>query len=84
MSKPITVFLPYNHNDFTLQTIDAFNASGLADRIFLMSNTPTGVDKPNTQDLITDAPLSSQTFRKIGEVARTEYIALLTKDRYAD
>lgn len=84
MSKPITVFLPYNNNDFTLQTIDAFNASGLVSGIFLMSNAPTGVDKPNTQDLITDAPLSSQTFRKIAEVAQTEYLALLTKDTLID
>jgi hypothetical protein len=80
MAKRITVFLPYTGNDFTLQTIDAFNASDLVGDIYLLTGEASGIDKPNTRDLQVGQPLGSDTFRKIAEAANTEFTAILTKD----
>ncbi|MCC5924992.1 MAG: glycosyltransferase family 2 protein [Bacteroidetes bacterium] len=84
MSKKITVFLPYHNNDFTLQTIDAFLATGQVEAVYLMSNEPSNVNKPQTNDLVVSTPLGTETFQKIAEITKTEYTAFLTKDTLID
>ncbi|MCH8494315.1 MAG: glycosyltransferase [Balneolales bacterium] len=84
MSKKITVFLPYHQNDFTSQTIDAFQASSLVDHVYLMTNAPSGINKPNTADLTVANPLGSETFQKIAKASKTEYTAILIKDTLID
>lgn len=84
MSKKITVFLPYHNNDFTLQTIDAFLATGQVEAVYLMSNEPSNVNKPQTNDLVVNTPLGTETFQKIAEITKTEYTAFLTKDTLID
>ena len=84
MSKKITVFLPYHQNDFTSQTIDAFQASSLVDHVYLLTNAPSGINKPNTADLTVSNPLGSETFQKIAKASKTEYTAILIKDTLID
>lgn len=84
MSKKITVFLPYHQNDFTSQTIDAFQASSLVDQVYLLTNAPSGINKPNTADLTVANPLGSETFQKIAKASKSEYTAILIKDTLID
>jgi len=84
MSKKITVFLPYNKNDFTLQTVDTFLATGQVESIYLMANEPSGVSKAQTSNLVVSTPLGSDTFKKIAAASSTEYTAILTKDTLID
>lgn len=84
MSKKFTVFLPYHKNDFTLETIDTFLATGQVSQVYLMSNEPSGVNKPGTSDLPVSTPLGSQTFKQIAETSQTEYTLILTKDTLID
>lgn len=84
MSKKMTVFLPYHQNDFTSQTIDAFQASSLVDQVYLLTNAPSGINKPNTADLTVANPLGSETFQKIAKASKSEYTAILIKDTLID
>ncbi len=84
MSAIITVILPYNQNEFTLQTIDAFAESDLVNKIHLLTNAPGEVNRSRAHDLVVDNPLSSDTFRKIVSVADTEFTAILTRDTRID
>jgi hypothetical protein len=84
MSKTITVFLPWQQNEFTHQTIDTFWASGKVDAIYLLTSEASGIDKPGVKDLIVPGPLTTQTFRKIAQVATGRYAAILTKDTLID
>lgn len=80
MSDKLTLFLPYNGEPHTKKTIEAFNDSDLVDSIFLLTDGASGISMEKTSDLLTDALLSSETFRKMDESTRTPYILLLTKD----
>lgn len=80
----MTVFLPYHQNDFTSQTIDAFQASSLVDQVYLLTNAPSGINKPNTADLTVANPLGSETFQKIAKASKSEYTAILIKDTLID
>ncbi|MCH8525315.1 MAG: glycosyltransferase, partial [Balneolales bacterium] len=73
-----------HNNDFTLQTIDAFLATGQVEAVYLMSNEPSNVNKPQTNDLVVNTPLGTETFQKIAEITKTEYTAFLTKDTLID
>lgn len=84
MPRSLTVFLPYNQNDFTLQTLDAMASSDLVAGIRLMTQSASGVDRPKTQDLLVREPLSSETLRKIAEAADSDYTAILTRDTQID
>lgn len=84
MPDKLTVFLPYNQNEFTLQTVDAFAASNFVDGIHLMTRSASDVDLPKTQDLIVSNTRSSDTIRKIADAANTEFTAILTKDTRID
>lgn len=84
MSKSITVFLPYNQNDFTLQTADAFLASAEVEQVYLLTSVASGVERAGVKDLQISDPLSSDTFRKIAGAVDTEFTAILIKDTLLD
>ncbi|MFW5973177.1 MAG: glycosyltransferase family 2 protein [Bacteroidota bacterium] len=84
MRQSITVFLPFQQNAFTRQTVDAFAASDLVDQIYLMSGAASGIDKPRTRDLLISDPLSSDTFRRIADASSTEFTAILIRDTLID
>jgi hypothetical protein len=84
MSNIITAFLPWQQNEFTLQTIDTFLASGKVDVVYLLTSEPSGITRSGVQDLIVPGPLTTQTFRKIAAATTGRYCAVLTKDTLID
>lgn len=80
MSKKLTIFLPYLGGQHTENTIDAFISCEQADAIYLLTDKPSGIKKDKTADLEAAGLMSSETFKKIADCSRTDYVLLLTRD----
>ena len=80
MSKKLTFFLPFHGEKHAEQTIDAFIDSDLTAAAYLLTDKPSGIEKEKTADLVVDAFMSNDTFRKILDKAASDYVLLLTKD----
>ena len=78
MENKITVFIPYNGFDHTLQTIENIKTSAVVDSIYLLSQDGSTVD--NFTAIKIDTLFSAGTLKKIHEHTKTGFALFLTQD----
>ena len=84
MSKPITAFIPFNDREFTRNTIEQLNASGLVDSIEVLAMAGSDTRLEGAHMSSVESLLSSPTLQLIGSRAATPYTLLLTQDTSLD
>ncbi|HEX8524867.1 MAG TPA: glycosyltransferase family A protein, partial [Tepidisphaeraceae bacterium] len=84
MSKPITAFLPFNDREFTKNTIEQLNATGLVDSIHLlaMAGSDTRIEGGSMSSV--DSLLSSSTIQLIASRANSPFTLFLVQDTSLD
>ncbi len=80
MSKEITVFLPYNEDDFTRVSIKKFSQSRLVDKVFLLSPEKVQNNFKDAEIIYSNNLSGASTIRLLREKTKTEFIFLLLKD----
>lgn len=78
MENKITVFIPYNGFDHTIQTIENIQTSAFVDSIILLSQDGSTVG--NYPAIQIDTLFSAGTLKKINETAKTGFVLFLTQD----
>ncbi len=84
MSKPITVFLPFNDREFTKNTIEQLNATGLVDSIHLLAVAGSDTRLEGVQMTSVDSLLSSATIQLIASRASSPHTLFLVQDTSLD
>jgi hypothetical protein len=79
MKNKITVFMPYGGSDFTLETIREFRQTGLADKVYLITQSDAAVVE-GAEILKTDGLFSSSTLKWLAEKSDSEYLVFLIND----
>ena len=79
MENKITVFIPYNGFDHTIQTIENIKTSALVDSIFLLSQDD-GSTVGNHPAIKIDTLFSAGTLKKLHEHTKTGFALFLTQD----
>jgi hypothetical protein len=80
MSKPLTAFVPFGGHQFTRNTVDQLRASGLVEKVFLLSTSDTAGGIEGCETLIVDSLLGSQSMTQIARHAKTELAMLIVHD----
>lgn len=84
MKKPVSLFLPYNGNNHTAQTVESFIHSGLVEEVILLVNDENLPPVPGTSFLKTEMINSSETIKKVVDRVQTEYFVMLKQDTLID
>ncbi len=84
MSSPITVFIPYSGNQFTKATIEQLQASGLVEKIFLLTTGAEGLSVNGCESLPIDSVTSSHTMQKIAKKSKTHFTLFVLHDTAID
>ncbi len=80
MSKIITAFLPFSGNDFTSETVNELNKTGLVEKIYLITQSEIA-DKPaGCEVLKSDSLFGSSALKMINEKTASGYALFLTQD----
>src|SRR6476661_5554937 len=80
MSKAMTAFVPFGGHQFTRNTVDQLRASGLVDKVFLLSTSNTAGGIEGCETLIVDSLLGSSSMMQIARHAKTELALLIVHD----
>jgi hypothetical protein len=79
MSDKITAFIPFSGSEYTQGTVEEFRSTGLAEKIYLLSQTDIS-PVSGAEVLKIDSLSSSSTIKTILEKSSSEYIILVTND----
>ncbi|GMU90288.1 MAG: glycosyl transferase [Chlorobiota bacterium] len=80
MSKKISVFLPYNGGEHTQRTVNSLNATGVVEKIFLLTTKEGLAPLPGAELFSVDSIQSSAGIMKMVEAAATPYFAYIKQD----
>ncbi len=80
----ITVFLPYNGSEHTLETIEKLKLSGQTEKIFLFNKVDVSLNIDKCEVLTSEFPFGSATMKLINNNTKTDYALFLTHDTLID
>ncbi len=81
MFKKITAFLPYNGNDYTLETVNELSETGYVDKVYLLSKLNSDLDKcDNCEVLKINNLFGSETIKLINKNTAEGFALFLTQD----
>lgn len=79
MSKAVTAIIPFSGNDFTRQTVEQLQRSGLVEKIYLLSTSGTEAKIDGAESISIDSLFASKTMGLIGK-ATTPFTLFLVHD----
>jgi len=80
MSKPVTVFIPYNGLEHTRKTVENFFNTGLIEKIYLLSTVNEQPVISGTELLKIEQINGSKTFQLMAEKSNSEYSVFIKQD----
>ncbi len=80
MKNKITAFLPYSGNDFTFKNVEEIKSSGMAEKIYLLSQQEVNEKFNDCEVIKIDSLFASKTFEQIKKLTKTDFILLVTQD----
>lgn len=80
MSKPVTVFIPYNGLEHTKKTVENFFNTGLVEKIYLLSTVNEQPVISGTELLGIEQINGSKTFQLMAEKSNSEYSVFIKQD----
>ena len=80
MSKPITVYLPYNGGEHTAQSVKSFFDSGMVERVVLLTTSESVSTIEGCDLLKVDSLQSTSMVKAIADTHNTPYAMVLVKD----
>lgn len=80
MSKPVTVFIPYNGLEHTKNTVENFMSTGLVDNVYLLSTMSDYPAINGTELILIEQINSSKTFQLIAEKSQSDYSVFIKQD----
>lgn len=84
MLKPLTAFIPCSGQPFTKITIEQLQASGLVEKIFLLTTGAAGSTINGCESLPIDSVTSSRTMQKIAKLSKTHFTLFILHDTAMD
>jgi glycosyltransferase involved in cell wall biosynthesis len=79
MTLPITAFIPFSGQQFTKASVEQLQASGLIEKIYLLTAGAEGLSIDGCESLQIDSVTSSQTMQKIAQKSKTHFSLLFLK-----
>src|SRR4051812_42589858 len=80
MSKAMTAFVPYGGHQFTRKTVEQLRASGLVEKVYLLSISDSAGGIEGCEVLRVDSLLGSGSMSLIARHAQTELALLVIHD----
>ncbi|MGD1005630.1 MAG: glycosyltransferase family A protein [Ignavibacteriaceae bacterium] len=80
MTNKLTVFLPFNGNEFTLHVVEELKKSRLVENIFLLSPKGLKISPPDCKTLFIDSLFSLKTLKLISKNTNTDLILFIIKE----
>lgn len=80
MSKPLTVFLPYNGMEHSEYTVKNFLKTGLVSKIYLLTSDTSHQEIDGAEILPVESISSSSTMKKLVEKTHTPFAMFLKQD----
>src|SRR3954447_19068307 len=80
MSNAMTAFVPFGGHQFTRNTVEQLRASGLVEKVYLLSTSDTAGAIEGCETLIVDSLLGSQAMTQIARRAQSELAMLIIHD----
>ena len=80
MIKQVTVYLPYEGNEYTLETVKELQATGLVEKIYLLTQSGKAENFNDCESLKVENLFDSKTIEIIINKTQTDFALLLTQD----